>query len=225
MTAKAARKRLQPTERRAMILDEALRLFAERHFSTVTVRDIAMVCEINVGLLYHYFDNKEDLVRRALAHAIDELVAGYEARRVASADPLAQILAWVETHAAITPTITRMVKLMADYATSGMRDGELDALIAGFYSREKILLEDALQRGVSSGVFPPLDTARMARRIGLVLDGIFFAAASRGDDRIVEDVRDLADFVPVMLGVAPAGMGVRANAQSLVNAPIQITER
>lgn len=220
MTAKAARKRLQPSERRAMILDEALRLFAERHFATVAVRDIAQVCGINVGLLYHYFDNKEDLVRRALAHAIDELVAGYEARRLASGEPLAQILAWVETHAAITPTITRMVKLMADYATSGLRDPELDTLIAGFYAREKILLEDALERGVASGAFPPLDTARTARRIGLVLDGIFFASASRGDDRIIEDVRDLADFVPVMLGIAPVTVPGRANAEGLVNVRI-----
>lgn len=208
MTARPARKRLQPAERRAMILEEALRLFAERHFSVVTVRDIAMVCEINVGLLYHYFANKDDLVRSALGHAIEQLMAGYEARRPVDTEPLSDILAWLDIHMELAPTLALMVKLMSDYASSSLRDEELDGLIAGFYGREKVLLEGALRRGVESGRFPPVDIARTARRIGLMLDGIFYASASRGDDRIVADIADLADFVRDMLGApasAPAG--------------------
>ena len=201
MAARPARKRLQPAERRGMILDEALRLFAERHFSVVTVRDIALVCDINVGLLYHYFDNKDDLVRRALGHAIEQLMIGYEQRRAAGLAPLAEILAWLDAHVELAPTLALMVKLMSDYASSGLRDEEVDALIAGFYGREKQLLEEALQRGVEGGEFGPVDIARTARRIGLILDGIFYASASRGDDRIVEDILDLADFVRATLGV------------------------
>ncbi len=201
MTPRPARKRLQPAERRGMILDEALRLFAERHFSVVTVRDIALVCDINVGLLYHYFDNKDDLVRRALGHAIEQLMIGYEQRRAAGLAPLAEILAWLDAHVELAPTLALMVKLMSDYASSGLRDEEVDALIAGFYGREKQLLEEALQRGVEGGEFGPVDIARTARRIGLILDGIFYASASRGDDRIVEDILDLADFVRTTLGV------------------------
>lgn len=201
MTARTARKRLQPAERRVLILEEALRLFASRHFSVVTVRDIALVCDINVGLLYHYFENKDDLVRRALGHAIEQLVAGYEERRAAGAEPLAEILAWLDIHMELAPTLALMVKLMSDYASSGLRDAELDALIAGFYGREQQLLEGALARGVASGAFAPVDIARTARRIGLMLDGIFHASASRGDDRIVADIADLANFVRELLAV------------------------
>jgi len=205
MTAKAVRRRLQPAERRTIILDEALRLFAERHYAMVTVRDIALTCDINVGLIYHYFDNKDHLVRCALEHAIEQLVAGYEERRIALDDPRAEILAWLETHVTITPTLTRMVKLMADYASSDIRDAELDAVIAGFYEGEKTVLESALQKGVDSGRFMAIDVPRTARRIGLMLDGIFHASASRGDDRIVADIQDLVDFLDVMLGLrAPA---------------------
>lgn len=200
MTAKAVRRRLNPTERRTLILDEALRLFAERHYSVVTVRDIALACGINVGLIYHYFDSKDDLVRCALAHAIAQLVEGYEQRRVASDDPRGEIMAWLDAHITIAPTLARMVKLMSDYASSDIRDAELDALVAGFYRSEKGVLESALAKGVASGRFGALDVPRTARRIGLMLDGIFFASASRGDDRIVEDIRDLADFLGAMLG-------------------------
>jgi len=212
MTAEVAtrpvRKRLQPSERRTIILQDALRLFAERHYSIVTVRDIAQLCGINVGLLYHYFDNKDDLVRRALGYAIEQTVARYEARRAAGLDPLAEILAWFDTHIELAPTLERMVKLMSDYANSNIRDEELDGLIAGFYDGERVLLEGALRRGIAVGQFAPVNVPRTARRIGLMLDGIFHASASRRDERIADDIRDLADLVRDMLGVgegAPEG--------------------
>ena len=52
MSPRAARQRLKPERRAEMILEEALGLFAQRHFSIVTVRDIALQCGINVGLIY-----------------------------------------------------------------------------------------------------------------------------------------------------------------------------
>ncbi|MBB3770936.1 AcrR family transcriptional regulator [Angulomicrobium tetraedrale] len=209
--AKPARKRLQPAERRAIILQTALKLFAQQHYSIVTVRDIAQACGINVGLLYHYFDNKDDLVRRALGHAIEQLVVSYEARRAAGLEPLAEILAWLDTHIELAATLEQMVKLMADYANSNIRDEEIDGLIAGFYDGEKRVLEGALRRGIEAGRFGPLDVPRVARRIGLMLDGIFYASASRRDDRIEDDIRDLADLVGGMLGVGDgAAAGHRA---------------
>lgn len=206
---KPARKRLQPAERRTMILDEALRLFAERHYSIVTVRDIAQSCDMNVGLLYHYFDNKDDLVRRALGHAIEQLGVSYEARRAAGLDPLAEILAWLDTHVELALTLAQMVKLMSDYANSNIRDEEIDGLIAGFYEGEKRVLEGALRRGIEAGRFGPIDVSRVARRIGLMLDGIFYASASRRDERIEDDIRDLADLVRGMLGVAETAVPAR----------------
>lgn len=219
MTAKAVRRRLQPAERRTIILDEALRLFAERHYAMVTVRDIALTCDINVGLIYHYFDSKDHLVRCALEYAIEQLVAGYEERRIALDDPRAEILAWLETHVTITPTLTRMVKLMSDYASSDIRDAELDAVVAGFYEGEKTVLESALQKGVDSGRFMPVDVPKTARHIGLMLDGIFHASASRGDDRIVADIEDLVEFLDVMLGLRSPVLGETTEATSPPRAP------
>jgi hypothetical protein len=43
----------------------------------------------------------------------------------------------------------------------------------------------------------------MARLIGLHLDGIFHASASRGDDRIAADIEELREFILHFLGVRP----------------------
>ncbi len=45
-----------------MILDAALRTFAERGYHGTSVPDVARAAEVGTGTLYHYFDSKEALV-------------------------------------------------------------------------------------------------------------------------------------------------------------------
>ena len=64
---KAERSRLPPAERIDLIVNEALRLFAERHFAAVSVREVADACGIEVEL----FETTEASTQGAalLAHA------------------------------------------------------------------------------------------------------------------------------------------------------------
>jgi TetR/AcrR family transcriptional regulator, cholesterol catabolism regulator len=196
MALKIARKRLDPAIRSELILDEALRLFAERHFSVVTVRDIADACAINVGLIYYYFENKEQLVHRVLAHAIEQFQARYNADQ--DLNPAQQLVAYLTWHIPIASMLTRMVKLMADYSASAVRDPTTDNLIRNFYKKEQTDLEDLLTRGINERVFPPLNVAAVARSISLQLDGIFYASPSRGDNRIPEDIADLCHILETL---------------------------
>lgn len=51
-----------PTEeRRSQILEAALKVFAEKGFKGATNKDIADAAGVSPGLIYFYFDNKEDL--------------------------------------------------------------------------------------------------------------------------------------------------------------------
>ena len=53
--------------RRLQILDGALRAFAERGYSQASNKDIAKAAGIkSAGLIYHYFENKEDLLRAVI---------------------------------------------------------------------------------------------------------------------------------------------------------------
>ena len=195
----AIRQRLDPATRCALILDEALRQFAGRHYSLVTVRDVAEACGINAALIHYYFESKDQLFRRTIGHVVEGLVAGHEARHAGADDPKGGIDAWLDMHVELAPTIGRMLKIIADYAASAARDAATDALIADFYRREQALLEDCIGRGVASGLFADVDVAKTARTITLHLDGIFHASASRGDDRILEDIDDLRDLVATLL--------------------------
>lgn len=55
-------RRQQAEERRTQILDAACRVFSEKGFAGASMRDIAREVGVTEGLLYHYFDSKEQLI-------------------------------------------------------------------------------------------------------------------------------------------------------------------
>ncbi len=50
-------------DRREQILDAALRVFAKKGFAKATNKDIAREAGITTGLIYHYFESKEALLK------------------------------------------------------------------------------------------------------------------------------------------------------------------
>jgi AcrR family transcriptional regulator len=53
---------------RAAVLESAMRLFADRGPSAVSLRDIATAANVNLGLLHRHFGSKAELVTAAIEH-------------------------------------------------------------------------------------------------------------------------------------------------------------
>jgi len=53
-------------DRREQIMDAAMRVFARKGFDRATNKDIAQEAGITPGLIYHYFESKEKLLRAIL---------------------------------------------------------------------------------------------------------------------------------------------------------------
>lgn len=51
----------QKEQRRALIMDKALELFAKKGYAETKIGDIAKAAEMSVGLMFHYFESKEKL--------------------------------------------------------------------------------------------------------------------------------------------------------------------
>jgi TetR/AcrR family transcriptional regulator, cholesterol catabolism regulator len=190
---KRGRTRLAPEARAALILDHALELFASRHYGNVSMRDIAQACDVNVGLIYHYYANKQELLRLVLESTIAALQAEYDTGpRLA---PPAELKRFLRLHVPMAPTLVKMVKIMSDHAAANSGDIEISSIIKGFYRQEQDYIEQCLRRGVEAGVFRALDVPATARLFSLQLDGIFYAAQARGDWRIAHDIEALCVVV------------------------------
>ncbi|MFZ3035052.1 MAG: TetR/AcrR family transcriptional regulator [Parvibaculum sp.] len=193
MTEKQIRRRLDPAERREMILEEALQLFDENPFSAISMRQIASACGVNMALLYHYFANKDELVRATLRHAIDAFVHDFTLQTPAPDAPLGAADAWLDATILGAPRVRRMVKLIADLSAGGNRDVEAQQMVDDFYRGERATLEEAIRAGIDEGRFRPVDAIRTARLTSIALDGIFYGGPPRNDFAFEKNIHDLRD--------------------------------
>ena len=87
----ATRNAQQAADKRRMILDAAVRVFARQGFNTCRVSDIADEAGVAYGLVYHYFRSKDEVLDtlflerwNVLLEAIREIDARTTARRARS---------------------------------------------------------------------------------------------------------------------------------------------
>ena len=78
MMAKVLRWERRPDERPNELLDAALRIFAERGYANTRLEDIAAAVGVTKGTIYHYFETKEDLLRKAIANNHDRVLLSLE---------------------------------------------------------------------------------------------------------------------------------------------------
>lgn len=199
------RKRAGKEVRREQLLEAALDLFARRDFATVTNKEISAAAGMNSGLIYYYFESKEDLFRSALEFAVGRLLDEYRTIHDGDRDPVARIRHWFHINTEMSETILQVIKIMIDY--HGMVDSEfsIDDLIAHFYHQEeKGILADSIREGIRLGLFRKVNAARTARFVSIHLDGIMAAHLARGPLDVRRSLKDLEDFLWSHLGYEPA---------------------
>jgi AcrR family transcriptional regulator len=60
-------------EKSRLILNTALKVFAEKGYDNATIADIAKAAKVSVGLPSYYFNNKEELACKALAISSEQI--------------------------------------------------------------------------------------------------------------------------------------------------------
>lgn len=73
-------------------------LIHQKGFANTTMRDIAKATGMSLGGLYHYFDNKEDLLFKILKNYMDLTLSGLEEGLTSLSSPRAQIAFLLQRH-------------------------------------------------------------------------------------------------------------------------------
>lgn len=68
-------------EKKVLIMDTALHLFANLGYHATTIKDIAKYAGISKGLMYNYFTSKEDLLSEIISKSIDQLYNSLDINR------------------------------------------------------------------------------------------------------------------------------------------------
>ena len=85
-------------DKRTLITDAAIEVFAEKGFNQARVADVARKAGVADGTIYLYFKNKEDLLLSIFEQKMDELLAGLGDALAQSDDPVERIRAFARFH-------------------------------------------------------------------------------------------------------------------------------
>lgn len=145
-------------DKRQLILDAAVRVFARKGYHTCRVGDIAEEAGVAHGLLYHYFDSKEELLEtifRSTWTLMLDAIQGVEALGEPAREQLRKVAAIVLRAWRDTPDIIRV--LVREVTRSPHLQQEIGETEQAFSALERIIT-----KGQEDGDFRPDLNARFA---------------------------------------------------------------
>lgn len=95
------------------ILEIAIRLFAERGFSAVSMRDLATACSITPAALYHHFSDKQTLYLEAAKAALKPKMGGLEVVLDKSTDLESMVRNFVKWFAELVATDEAFLRILS----------------------------------------------------------------------------------------------------------------
>jgi AcrR family transcriptional regulator len=142
---------------RAAILEAAQRVFVERGYEAVTIRDVIRQTELASGTFYNYFQTKEDVLRALIEDHVQALTT--ELRHVrGAARSLDEFV-----HGAYLAAFTRIAGDPVLYNLMMRNESAVRALYAdGVMGVSTKALRDDIEDAIRRGIMPPLDAAYLA---------------------------------------------------------------
>ena len=183
-------------EKRRQIVDAAVRVFARRGFHTSRVADIAAEAGVAHGLLYHYFDSKDQLLEAVFREnwsVLVDRIRAVEGTDEPAADQLRHVAAILLRTWRHEPDVVRVV--VREIARSPEVQERIGELVEPIGSIERIV-----RRGQERGEFrPDLDPALAATlfygAIDAVLTGWVLGTRADGDVQIAAAEQGVVDVV------------------------------
>ena len=150
--------------RRQQIIDGALKVFASKGFEKATNKDIAAASAIgSPGLIYHYFNDKNDLFRQVLEQRIPMLQLLNHSEEMMTLPPREALTVFASTFLKVVdnPSAIALVKLMLSEAVRRPLVAEMLNNIGP--GRGFAFLTRYLQKQMDAGVLRQMDTGAAAR--------------------------------------------------------------
>jgi AcrR family transcriptional regulator len=151
-------------DRREQIIEAAMHVFAQKGYARATTKDIASAAGITPGLIYHYFENKEALLKsiveaRSPVQDVRSLPA--QIREL----PLeAMLLTLVERMLGIAES-EQFVQLIRLFLPEVIQNPEIAPLGLATFQEEVVFLKDYLAEHMQTGELRHADPSLLAQVI------------------------------------------------------------
>ena len=198
----------KPTvDKRRIILDAAVRVFARQGFHTCRVSDIADEAGVAYGLVYHYFGSKDEVLDTLFLERwglLLEAIAEIDRRDVPARDKLHAVASFIVDSYRHDPELMKVIIVEVTRAANSFGAAHLDTISDAYRQ-----IQGIVEKAQASGEFRTTVTAQFAAMafygaIEQVLTGWIFGLLEQGEDsyerakdHVVETVcRGLEAYTP-----------------------------
>jgi TetR/AcrR family transcriptional regulator, fatty acid metabolism regulator protein len=198
--------RVAAADRRRQILDAAVRVFARRGFTACRVSDIADEAGVAYGLVYHYFQSKEQVLDTLFLERWDillEAISDVDNRRGAPRDKLYAVAGFIIDSYRHDPELMKVIIVEVTRAANSFGARHLDKIREAF-ARIADIVRNAQQEGsFRTEIAPEFAAMAFYGAIEQVLTGWIFGLLDDSDASFEDAKRYVVDTICGGLDAAP----------------------
>jgi TetR/AcrR family fatty acid metabolism transcriptional regulator len=180
-------------EKRRLILHAAVRVFAEKGYHGCRIADVARAAGVAYGLVYHYFQNKEELLESVFAEQwtiFINALAAIDAGPGTAADKIAGLFGFVFDVYKTAPAAVRVLMLEVTHTPQGLRAGSTRET----FEKAIRLLADVVRQGQERGelqkqVDPIIAATALLGAMELTLSGMVMGLVPAGSEEEIDRAR------------------------------------
>lgn len=167
-------------QKRKYILDTARKVFVEKGFQSVTMKDIVEACEISRGGLYLYFESTDQILLEVLRMEADETDDVFT-ERIAQGDTAADILTLFlkEQKKELLRKKNNLTVAVYEYFFCH-KETDRDNMLRRQFDAGVMVIEKLIEAGIASGEFYCENPKGAAANIMYVLEGMKINAQTFG---------------------------------------------
>ncbi len=175
-------------QKKQYILDTARKVFADKGYKRVTMKDIVEACEISRGGLYLYFESIEQIFLEVLqidANETDDIFSGSITQEDTAADIMTLFLK--EQKKEILRKSNSLTMAVYEYFFDQQKEDKNNMLRRQFDAGVRVL-EKLIETGIANGEFYCEDPRGAASNIMYVLEGLKVNALTFGvNEKMVDE--------------------------------------
>jgi TetR/AcrR family fatty acid metabolism transcriptional regulator len=196
-------------DKRRLLLQAAVRVFARKGYHASRISDIAEEAGVAYGLLYHYFDSKEEVLRKVFRETWRALIATIKSVEEGDDPPREQLRKVAEILLRSwrrEPDLVRV--LVLEVTRSGHLAGEMDEIVASFAAIQEIVERGQADGTIRGDIDPRLASYVFYGAIDELLTGWVLGRLPDSDDDLARAERTVVEIVAG--GLAPEHAGATA---------------
>jgi TetR/AcrR family transcriptional regulator, fatty acid metabolism regulator protein len=193
-------------DRRRQILDAAVRVFARQGFHTCRVSDIADEAGVAYGLVYHYFQSKEQVLDTLFLERWDvllEAIAHVDNRRGAARDKLHAVAGFIVDSYRHDPELMKVIIVEVTRAANSFGARHLPKIREAYDLIADIVRSAQADGSFRTDIAPQFAAMAFYGAIEQVLTGWIFGLLDQADEDFEEAKRFIVDTICGGLDAAP----------------------